>query len=214
MRGMSHRLFATIGLGLGLGLAVTACNSSGHTAATGSTTATTAADAAPTTAAPTTVTGVTPTTSASSTPATSTVATTPAGPGECATSSLQGSLTGSSGTAGSIYYQLVLTNTGSATCVVEGYPGVSFVYGSQGQQVGAAAARTPGNVVAVTLTPGASAQATLQITEASNYGNCGLTSTDGLRVYPPDQLTALLINHDDQACSDTNDVTLHVGPLQ
>lgn len=210
MRGMTSRLQGAIGIGLLLGLGATACSSSGRPAATGAPPSSTTVPAS----VPASTATTSPSTTVGSTPPGSSATTAPAGPAQCATSALTGSLTGADGTAGSVYYQLVLTNSGSSTCVVEGYPGVSFVYGSQGQQVGAAAARTTGNVVPVTLSAGSSAHATLQITVASNYGTCGLINTDGLRVYPPDQLTSLLVQHNDQACSDTNDVTLHVGPLQ
>ena len=208
MRGVINRLQGAIGIGLVLGLGVTGCTSSAHRAATDPTSTTTTAPAATTTSS------TTPTSSESTTSSsTASTAVAASGPVKCATASLAGSLTGGDGTAGSIYYQLVLTNTGTSTCVLDGYPGVSFVYGSQGQQVGAAAGRTTSTVVPVTLGPGEAAHATLQITVASNYGNCGLTNTDGLRVYPPDQLTSLLVDHNDQACSDAKDVTRHVGPF-
>lgn len=222
MRGMNRSPRPAVPLAavaVGLGLALAACGSGGHSpagrpasaASTAPTVATTPGSAAaPSGSSETTVGG-----SVDSTVPSTTVSTpAPSGPAPCATASLSGSLTGANGAAGSTYYQLVLTNTGTATCVVEGYPGVSFVYGTQGMQVGAPAARTPGTVTPVTLAPGASAHATLQITEAANYSHCGMTATDGLRVYPPNQQTALLIDHNDEACADTNDVTLHVGPFE
>jgi hypothetical protein len=109
---------------------------------------------------------------------------------------------------------LVLTNTGPASCIVQGYAGVSFVTGSSGQQLGAPADRSPGSAPSVPLAPGQRAQAVLQITDAGNYGPpCGITPTSGLRVYPPDQRASLLIVHDDKGCSNTADVTLHIGPF-
>jgi hypothetical protein len=55
----------------------------------------------------------------------------------------------------------------------------------------------------------------LQITDASIYGpGCQITPTVGLRIYPPDQTAALFVPHDDQACANPADVTLHVGALQ
>ncbi|HMC41211.1 MAG TPA: DUF4232 domain-containing protein [Acidimicrobiales bacterium] len=141
--------------------------------------------------------------------------TAPAGPGRCTAGHLTGQLTGANGTAGSIYYSLVLTNTGSVTCILQGYPGVSFVTGSHGQQLGAPADRNSGLAPDVTLAPGQSGKAVLQITDATNFGSgCGVTATDGLRVYPPDQLTSLFIAHTDRGCADTTDVTLHVGAFQ
>jgi hypothetical protein len=109
---------------------------------------------------------------------------------------------------------LVLRNTGSSTCIERGYPGVSFVSGSQCQQVGAAASRAPGTIATVTLAPGASASATLGIVDAGNFpSDCNKTSVTGLRVYPPEQTASLYISHADSACASTKYVTLHVNPF-
>lgn len=204
-------------LGLaGLALAASACSSSPHRTANGSTT--TASTAPAGTIAPGGSSVPSSSSTSSSSPATvspTTASTAPSGPTRCATGSLRGSLTGANGTAGSIYYVLVLTNTGSASCVIQGYPGISFVAGSDQHQVGAPAARSGPAGPAITLASGQSASAQLQITDASNYGTpCGITQTDGLRVYPPDQLASLVIAHADRACTNTTDVTLHVGALQ
>jgi hypothetical protein len=92
---------------------------------------------------------------------------------------------------------------------------VSFVTGTVGKQLGAPAGRNPGSAPAVSVAPGASASATLQITEASNYGTpCGITPVAGLRVYPPNETAALFVPHTDQGCSNTADVTLHISPFQ
>jgi hypothetical protein len=107
---------------------------------------------------------------------------------------------------------LIFRNSGSVSCTLEGYPGVSFVSGST--QVGASAAQMPGTLARVILSPGGVAVAQLGITEASNFGaGCGITNVDGLKVFPPNQTTSLIVSHNDQACSNTSDVTLHVGPV-
>ncbi len=194
-------------LGVGLAAALSACGSS-HGAATGTGPSTSSAPApngsdSTTTVAP----------DSSSVPAT-TVTTTP-GPSICPTSALTGTLTSPNGTAGSVYYHLVLTNQSSTACILQGYPGVSFVTGSQGQQVGAPAERAPGAATELVVAPGGTAHSILQITEAGNYGSsCGITTTDGLRVYPPNQTAALLVSHTDNGCSNATDITLRVGPLQ
>ena len=56
------------------------------------------------------------------------------------TSELKGSLGPEEGAAGSTYAPLVLTNAGTRTCEVRGFPGVSYVAGADGHQVGPAAA--------------------------------------------------------------------------
>jgi hypothetical protein len=198
-------------LGLGLALGLTSCGSSHHSpAAAGSSTS-----VAPSTAAGAPAGGGTTTEpTASGTPIVAST-TGPSGPARCATAALGASLTGANGTAGSIYYALVLTNRGAVVCVLQGYPGVSFVTGSSGQQLGAPAGRIPGSAPSFDLAPGASSRAVLQITDASNYGaSCQLTATDGLRVYPPSQTASLFVAHDDHGCANQTDVTLHVGAFQ
>ncbi len=156
---------------------------------------------APATTAPTT-TGPVPTT-------------VPAPPGRCSSKQLAGSLGSPDGAAGTIYYQLELRNTSAVACVVQGYPGVSFVAGADGHQVGAPASRVAGAAPSRVLTPGESAAATLAIVDASNFGTpCNLTDVLGLRVFPPDETAALFVPHADEACANTQDPTLRIGPLQ
>jgi hypothetical protein len=94
---------------------------------------------------------------------------------------------------------------------------VSFVAGTDGHQVGAAALRpanlAPGDPVVVA--PGASGYAPLAIADAANFpaSSCQSTSVLGLRVYPPGQRTALYIHHPDQACANTQTPTLSVDPF-
>lgn len=196
-------------LGLGVAAVLTSCTSSGHN--TKPPTSSTAVPSSSSSSASTTST-VPVTTTTTTTTSSTTVA---AGPVRCATGSLVGALTNSNGAAGSVYYTMVLTNHGSTTCVLQGWPGVSFVTAPDGQQVGAAAERISGAAPYVTLAPGAGAGAALQIVEASNYGAaCGLTTVPGLRVFPPNQTASLYIAHSDQACTNTNDVILHVGAFQ
>jgi len=91
---------------------------------------------------------------------------------------------------------------------------VSFVTGSTGQQVGAPAARETGPAAVIALAPGQSASSTLGIVEAGNFGPaCQITGVLGLRVYPPNNTTALFVAHTDQGCANSGDVTLNVRPL-
>lgn len=48
----------------------------------------------------------------------------------------------SDGAAGTIYQTVILTNESSKTCDLYGYPGVSFVTGAGGHQIGAPATRS------------------------------------------------------------------------
>src|SRR5579862_8235897 len=97
-------------------------------------TTTTSTASTPSTASPGTTSGTGPATTGSSPPSRSgsVARTVPASVRPCASSQLAGSLGSPNGTAGTLYYQLGLRNTSEATCLVQGYPGVSFVVDADG----------------------------------------------------------------------------------
>ncbi len=101
---------------------------------------------------------------------------------------------------------LLLTNHGTASCVLAGYPGVSLLDGS-GSAIGTPATRAARPVSPIVLTPGAGAQADL---ESQNPGlsptPCWATSAS-IKVYPPNQLDALTIAGAFQVCGDEFTVT-------
>lgn len=191
------------------------------TLASGCTSSHKSAGSSPSTTLPSSVTTITtvPPSSTTSAPVSSTTAgttstTVPSGPQPCTTANLAGSLGSPNGAAGTVYYSLVLANTGSATCTLSGFPGVSLVTSESGGQIGAAATHLSGTVATVTLAHGQSASANLGITVASNYGSsCDITAAAGLRVYPPGQTTALFIPHSESGCANSADDVLHVGPV-
>jgi len=134
---------------------------------------------------------------------------TASGAGTCTVASLAGSITyGGGGGAGSQYRNLALRNTGKASCTLQGWPGVSFVGGGDGQQIGAAATLERNSPhPTVTLAPGATAYAALRIVQAVNYepGTCTEETPDGYRVYPPGSKQALFVPWtDDKACTETS----------
>ncbi|HUY52834.1 MAG TPA: DUF4232 domain-containing protein [Streptosporangiaceae bacterium] len=124
----------------------------------------------------------------------------------CASSSLSATVNTSPGgaAAGSTYYPLNFTNTSSSPCTLFGYPGVSFVTGPAGSQIGDPASRNPAVTAAtVTLAPGAVAHATLQVVDALNYSksDCAPVTAHWLRVFPPGQFTALYVKFSALTCS-------------
>jgi hypothetical protein len=94
---------------------------------------------------------------------------------------------------------LQLRNVGSSACTLYGYPGVSWVAGTDGHQVGAAAelqADDSGSAEeSVTLVPGALASAPLDIVDAAAIprSECRPVPVRGLRVYPPGERAALFL---------------------
>lgn len=184
-----------------LALVLSACGGSSST----STTASTATSSTSTTG--------------TGTQTTSTAATTTGGTAAlppCPTSGLSVSVNPSgSGAAGSVYYTMTLTNKSGYTCTLTGYPGVSGVT-SSGVQLGNAASRNPSSVTkTVTLTNGASATSTLQVTDVGNFPSsaCAPASAWGLRIYPPNQTSSVLVKFPFQACAKTGPSYLSVSTV-
>jgi hypothetical protein len=124
-------------------------------------------------------------------------------PARCRTAELAGALGPSDAGAGSVYLTIVFTNTGGRTCVLQGFPGVSYVTGDNGAQVGAPAARTGAAGPVVSLAPGAKASAKLQAVNVHNFDEaaCGYTPVRGLRVYPPDETAAMFLPSETTGCA-------------
>ena len=128
----------------------------------------------------------------------------PAGPAACPTSSLQVKQGVAQGYAGGVYVVIDFTNTSGSTCTLYGYPGVSLVSGPPYTQIGLAAKRstsTPQKLV--TLAPGATANALLQIVDALNYptASCGPTKATALKIYPPNQTEPVYLPNTSSGCT-------------
>lgn len=183
------------------GALAAACGSSSNNSAAGSQASTAASSASSAaSSAPPTKGATTPPTTGPTTPPS-----TPSSPA-CATADLSGVVNTSQGgaAAGSTYYPLNLTNTSKASCFLFGYPGVSFVTGPSGSQIGEPASRNPAVAPrTVILTPGGTAHVTVQVVDALNYSNsdCKPVTAHWLKVFPPGQFTALYIKFTATTCS-------------
>jgi Protein of unknown function (DUF4232) len=129
-----------------------------------------------------------------------------AGAPACATSALKVAVPARPGgaAAGSSYYPIQFANVSGTSCTMYGYPGVSFVTAQGGRQIGPAATRNP--AVArqlVTLSPGQTVHAELQVVNAENYppADCGPVTAHWLKVYPPSQTGPAYVSFTAQACS-------------
>ncbi|MDN6536499.1 MAG: DUF4232 domain-containing protein [Corynebacterium variabile] len=136
----------------------------------------------------------------------------------CHTSDLDVSVGDPDGAAGSVYRQLIFTNSSASDCTISGYPGVSLVAGGD-TQVGAAADRedTPGEAPVITLSPGDAASADLKISNPGVYGDqCTATPADALKIYPPDEKDSTTVTVDGlTGCTgDDAPVTLRISRLQ
>lgn len=183
-----------IGLGVAtaaLAIVLAGCGSAGTE---------TGQSAAPTTPGATTSTG--PATSATTTsPDAATSA--PAGGTLCKSSDLKLSLGRGDAAAGTVYRPLIFTNVSDDPCVIQGFPGVSYVAGEDGHQVGPAAVHQGAKGGAVTLNNGATASADIGFVNVQNYDTvtCQPQPVRGLRVYPPQETASMFVELSTTGCA-------------
>jgi hypothetical protein len=115
------------------------------------------------------------------------------------------SIGGGDAAAGTVYQFLRFTNTSNRTCTIQGFPGVSYVAGENGTQVGPAADREGTKGAAVQLKPGAVASAAVGLANVQNFDpqTCHPTPVRGLRVYPPNETASLFVAQDGTGCAAT-----------
>jgi uncharacterized protein DUF4232 len=105
--------------------------------------------------------------------------------------------------AGTVHYQLELSNISGSTCSLYGFPGVSG-FGPRDSQLGHAADRDHSRAShRVTLAPGGTAHVELGITNVANFSakSCQPRRASGLKVYPPGAFSSLEIPFSFSACS-------------
>src|ERR1700677_4580789 len=120
------------------------------------------------------------------------------GPAGCLTSALRATLGAAQGTAGSAYQVIVLANISGKTCALYGYPGVSFVSGVGGSQIGKDAARDRTTAPkVVTLAPGQRGSFALRVvdTAALPAAGCDPVTANWLKVFPPENTAALYVSY-------------------
>jgi uncharacterized protein DUF4232 len=116
------------------------------------------------------------------------------------------------GTAGSTFFKLRFTNLSSHACTLRGFPGVSGV-DLAGHRLGSPAARdTHTSPHTVTIAPGHTGKATLQIADTGVFSStdCAPVSAAGLRVFPPGSTRSKVVPFPFQACSRAGPTYLHV----
>jgi hypothetical protein len=163
--------------------------------------------------------GSTATATASATPPGTSSADTPgaaATPGPCATAALRLTLGHEGAAAGHFYRTLDFTNISSASCTLYGYPGISFVTAPGGQQIGAAASRSPASKRLIVLAPGKKAHARLDLLDVLNFPppECAASNAHWLKVYPPSQFSARYVPWTATVCSKPRPVYLFIGSVR
>ena len=97
-----------------------------------------------------------------------------------------------SAAAGTTFYPLDFTNTGSRACTLFGYPGVSAT-NAKTNQLGRAAGRNPQfKARTVTIPAGGSAHSVLSVVDVGNFTPSGCKPTDAslIKVFPPNRKSA------------------------
>lgn len=114
---------------------------------------------------------------------------------ECKAADLKLSFGGNDASMSQQYQVLRFTNVGTRSCVIVGFPGVSYVAGDNGTQVGPAAVRDGKIGPQVTLVPGAVASTVIHSVDAQVFDQnvCHPTRVRGFRVYAPDDRAAMFI---------------------
>jgi len=118
------------------------------------------------------------------------------------------------GSAGHLLYSVLVTNTSTQQCTVQGYPGVSLVADGTGKQLGAAADKVPAEAPLMRLEPGKTAVSQVQVTQAANYGAaCGIADAAGFRIYLPGETRAAFAPTPVKACTSATIKLLAVRPF-
>lgn len=145
-----------------------------------------------------------PTTTSSAAPtATATQPGGSGGNGECKAANLKLSVGSGDAAAGHFYVPIVFTNTGSTSCSMRGWPGVSYVTGDSGSQVGQPAKRTGSEGSSVTLAPNAVASSVVTVTDVAVFdaNSCKPASVRGFRVYAPDDTASMFVSRSGTGCA-------------
>jgi hypothetical protein len=208
-RARQHRC-ASVLIGSALLLLASCASSDGASLTTDSPSTTIGIDTSTTVAVETSTTAVAPIVT---TPVTTSTVTSPAGtsPADtsppvaiapCDMSALAVSVGFSDGAMGTRHTAIVFTNTGDVACTLDGHPGVSFV-DTAGNQIGPSAERTPEPTPTIALAPGEVAHATLESHNADLIDGCAPVPATRMKVYPPDQSTAIILGVDFDVCTGT-----------
>lgn len=125
-------------------------------------------------------------------------------PVPCTATTLSITLGSTESTSGAVTAPLLFTNTGSRSCVTQGFPDVSYRTAPDGgAQVGRSAQRigAPGGVVV--LAPGQVASANLTMARADTVDPalCRPTPVQGLRVFPPSQRAPVFVPRSSTVCA-------------
>ncbi|GAA5158620.1 DUF4232 domain-containing protein [Amycolatopsis dongchuanensis] len=182
----------------GIAVGVAACGQGTDNAQPQPSTTTTTASSGSTSASPSPTTSTSTTTQAQGAPPA-----TQTDNGLCKSGDLKLSLGRGDAAAGTVYRPLVFTNVSNHSCVIQGFPGVSYVGGADGHQVGPAAFREGTKGAPVTLNKGETASAAIGFVNVQNFDTvaCQPQPVRGLRVYPPQETASMFVEMPGTGCA-------------
>ncbi len=130
-------------------------------------------------------------------------------PPQCATSDLDVTLGQGNAGAGTVGFPIVFGNIGSNTCVLQGFPGVSYVAERDGDPIGAPAVRDGDPSGPVRLAPGEQASALVLEVNVHNIPaeSCRPVAVPGLRIYVPDNTESVYLERSGTACGNSRVTT-------
>jgi hypothetical protein len=136
--------------------------------------------------------------------------------GRCSASDLRLTLADGDDGEGMWQQALVFTNVSGHPCTVQGFPGVSYVAGDNGAQVGAPAARTGSGGTTIRLANGQTASSWVGFVNIDDYdaAECRPIPTRGLRVYPPGETRSKFVVLERRGCVNEKVQQLAVKALQ
>lgn len=121
----------------------------------------------------------------------------------CVAANLRLGLGPTSGAAGHVYQAVDFTNSGSTPCNMAGFPGVAYVTGAGGPQIGAPAVEDGLAGPAVTLAPGQVAHALIDFVQVGVFdeSTCQPTPAGGINVIAPDDTTPRYLARPGTGCA-------------
>ncbi|WP_236790167.1 DUF4232 domain-containing protein [Amycolatopsis sp. GM8] len=126
--------------------------------------------------------------------------------GLCKAADLKLSFGQSDAGAGTVHRSLIFTNTSDHPCTIQGFPGVSYVAGADGHQVGQPAVRVGDKGAVISLNKGDTASAALGFVNVQNFDTvtCQPQAVRGLRIYPPQETASMFIDLAGTGCANPN----------
>ena len=127
------------------------------------------------------------------------------GNGLCKAGDVKLSLGNGDTAAGTTQRPLIITNVSGHECTIQGFPGISYVGGDDGHQIGKDAFRDGTKGTAIKLATGQAASAAIGFTQVADFdpGTCKPEAVKGLRVYLPQETASLFLPMEGTGCSGT-----------